>query len=78
MDHFLNVKCGEMGKAISVSSGCVEKILNYTWPGNVRQLENEIERMIVLSGESKIITPDLLSPTIQDFGNRNSNEESFD
>ena len=45
----------------------MEKILNYTL-GNVRQLENEIERMIVLSGESKIITPDLLSPTIQDFG----------
>ncbi len=71
IDHFLSVKCGEIGKVIKVlSSACLEKILNYSWPGNVRQLENEVERLVVLSGDNKIVTPDLLSPTILEFGSK--------
>lgn len=78
IDHFLNIKCGEVGKAIKVlSSACLEKILNYTWPGNVRQLENEVERLVVLSGDSKIITPDHLSPTILEFGITNKGEREL-
>jgi DNA-binding NtrC family response regulator len=29
------------------------------WPGNVRQLENEVERLVVLSGDAEIIPPEL-------------------
>ena len=29
------------------------------WPGNVRELENEIERLVVLSGDTEVIPPDL-------------------
>ena len=32
--------------------------------GNVRELENEIERLVVLVGEDRSIAPDLLSPRI--------------
>ncbi len=32
---------------------------NYQWPGNVRQLENAIERIVLLSGSSEV-TPDVL------------------
>jgi DNA-binding NtrC family response regulator len=32
---------------------------NYQWPGNVRQLENSIERIVLLSGNSEV-TPDVL------------------
>ena len=78
IDHFLSIKCGEIGKAIKVlSSACLEKILNYSWPGNVRQLENEVERLVVLSGDNKIVTPDLLSPTILEFGNRNVSDKDL-
>lgn len=28
---------------------CIEKLLRYSWPGNVRQLENFIERLVLLS-----------------------------
>ena len=35
----------------------------YSWPGNVRQLKNAIERMVVLTAESTL-TPDLLPPEI--------------
>ena len=78
IDHFLSVKCGEVGKVIKVlSSACLEKILNYSWPGNVRQLENEVERLVVLSGDNKIVTPDLLSPTILEFGNKIDNNKEL-
>src|SRR5438105_2681057 len=29
------------------------------WPGNIRELENEIERVVVLSGDAEVIPPDL-------------------
>lgn len=36
-------------------------LMNYHWPGNIRELENIIERMIILSGDDKITT-DFLPP----------------
>src|SRR6266849_5200080 len=29
------------------------------WPGNIRELENEIERLVVLSGDAEVIPPEL-------------------
>ena len=38
-------------------------LMEFPWPGNVRQLENMLEAAIVLSGEREILTPaDLLFP----------------
>ena len=69
MDHFLKRKCDEQGMPMKqFSKKCMEKMLDYAWPGNVRQLENEVERLVVLAGDDKNITPDLLSPQILDFG----------
>jgi two-component system response regulator HupR/HoxA len=45
----------------------MEKLFDYPWPGNIRELENEIERLIVLSGDDTRLNPDLLSPRIRDF-----------
>src|SRR5206468_2075376 len=39
----------------------------YPWPGNVRELENEIERLVVLAGDSQLIETALLSPRIRNF-----------
>lgn len=69
MDHFLKRKCDEQGMPMkNFAKKCMEKMLDYVWPGNVRQLENEVERLVVLAGDDKMITPDLLSPQILDFG----------
>ena len=40
--------------------------MNFSWPGNVRQLENEIERLCVLSGDDAEISDDFLSQVIKD------------
>jgi transcriptional regulator with PAS, ATPase and Fis domain len=42
-------------------------MLAYPWPGNVRELENEIERLVVLAGDSPAIGPELLSPRIRSW-----------
>ncbi|MCB0367104.1 MAG: sigma-54-dependent Fis family transcriptional regulator [Bdellovibrionaceae bacterium] len=41
------------------SSSAVEKLMNYRWDGNVRELENIIERVVVLSTKEIIDAPDL-------------------
>jgi len=40
----------------------------YPWPGNIRELHNEIQRMAVLCDGDTNLRPDLLSPLILDFG----------
>lgn len=42
----------------------LEKLYDYTWQGNVRELQNEMERLVVLSGIETKITADMLSPKI--------------
>lgn len=69
MDHFLKKRCDESGQAMKqMSKKTLEKLFDYPWPGNVREIENEIERLVVLSGDEKMITPDSLSPRILEHG----------
>jgi transcriptional regulator with GAF, ATPase, and Fis domain len=58
--HFLERFSGQMRKSITgFSQPCIEKILGYPWPGNIRELKNAVERAVVLS-TGPVITPDLL------------------
>ncbi len=45
----------------TVSPGLQQQFMNYDWPGNVRQLENLVKRMIVLGTEAPILK-DLQQP----------------
>ncbi len=48
-----------------LSADCAAQMLRYPWPGNVRELENEVERLVVLAGDSSTIGLELLSPRIR-------------
>jgi two-component system response regulator HupR/HoxA len=48
-----------------ISKRGMERLMDYDWPGNVRELENEIERLVVLAGESTAIEEELLSQRIK-------------
>ena len=55
VDYFIHEKCKMLHtKTKSISEQTMSAILQYDWPGNVRQLENLIERCVVLSGEKDI------------------------
>jgi DNA-binding NtrC family response regulator len=58
VDFFVDTYCAELktGRK-SVSSEALELLMNYPWKGNVRELENCIERAIILS-EGQVITPE--------------------
>jgi two-component system response regulator HupR/HoxA len=69
VDHFLARGCKEKGVPIkSVAKRALEKIFDYPWPGNIRELENEVERIIVLSGDEPRIAAELLSQRIREWG----------
>ena len=47
-----------------IDSQTMRALMNYNWPGNIRELENIVERMIILAGDEQITT-DLLPMQIQ-------------
>ncbi|HXZ37575.1 MAG TPA: sigma-54 dependent transcriptional regulator [Thermodesulfobacteriota bacterium] len=58
--YFLEKYSKELGKNVrSISSYVLDTLMNYTFPGNVRELENIIERSVALEG-SNIILPESL------------------
>ena len=66
MDHFINRFNKRLGKTIrSVSPAATKYLLAYHWPGNIRELENIIERAVVLSDDDQIL-PELLPPVLTD------------
>jgi len=61
-EYFLKKHCRTMGKNISkISFDVMEILKSHTWQGNIRELENVIERAVVLASNHEI-TPDLLPP----------------
>lgn len=71
VDFFLARGCKEKGiplKALAKRS--IEKVFDYPWPGNIRELENEMERLLVLAGEEPKIGADFLSARIKEWGEK--------
>ena len=65
IEYFLQKYSEENGKENSeISKEAMDKLLKYNYPGNVRELENIIERAVVLS-RSNIITETDLSMTVK-------------
>jgi two-component system response regulator AtoC len=42
-------------EVLKVSPRLMEMFLNYTWQGNVRELENNVKRLIILGNEAQLI-----------------------
>jgi two-component system, NtrC family, response regulator PilR len=59
-DHFLTKYAEQMGKHVSgISHSAMQWLVQYGWPGNIRELENVIERAVALEATPTILADSL-------------------
>ena len=59
-EHFLYRFSQETNKPIDqITRETIDELMLYEWPGNIRELENAIERAVVVSKSRKILPEDL-------------------
>jgi len=60
IQFFLKKYCTEMNKEIrAVEPGAMKMLSGYHWPGNIRELENAVERAVLMAEGDVITTEDL-------------------
>jgi two-component system response regulator PilR (NtrC family) len=71
-EHFLAKYSEQMGKSINaISRDALELMQKYDWPGNIRELENTIERAVALESTPTVL-PDSLPPQVRADSGRTS------
>jgi transcriptional regulator with PAS, ATPase and Fis domain len=74
-EHFLRVYSRQHGKnKLGITDEAMEYLERYSWPGNIRELENVIERAALLS-KNKFIGPDDLPNSIRQ--EQNQQQQTF-
>ena len=63
VNHFLK-KHTPNGTPPRLSAGALARIVAYPWPGNIRELENEIERMLVLAAGAQELSASMVSTRV--------------
>jgi formate hydrogenlyase transcriptional activator len=73
--HFVGKHSARMGKRIDVIPQETVKVLqNWSWPGNIRELENMIERMVILTKGRALAAPPAGLDVPQDVGDESLTE----
>lgn len=76
LHHFLDEMCRENGKPRLTLSKEAYKILeNYRWKGNIRELKNTVENMVVLSNSSIIEKDDIPNYIVESAKNSTDDED---
>ncbi|MFM6929382.1 MAG: sigma-54-dependent transcriptional regulator [Bdellovibrio sp.] len=76
LTHFMDIFNKTKGRGLTgIATDALEALVNYPWPGNIRELENLVERMTILKGQGAIEVSDLppkykmVKPVSIDSGN---------
>jgi formate hydrogenlyase transcriptional activator len=58
VEHFVEIYARRMGKQIDeISSQTMSELASYAWPGNIRELQNFIERSVILTSGNALKPP---------------------
>jgi two-component system nitrogen regulation response regulator NtrX len=61
--HFLKVLAPDASSIPKIAPATIAILTSYAWPGNVRQLRNLVEWLIIMH-PGKVIVPDMLPPEL--------------
>lgn len=74
VNHFIGQFNQVTGHAVEAPSGeIMEALLAYDWPGNIRELENLMERLVILKGQGTVDLGDLPHRIFQRFADGRPN-----
>lgn len=60
IEHFIASYCSDNGfRRMAISEAALQALQAYHWPGNIRELKNIIERLVIMSGSERIEKADL-------------------
>ena len=62
--HFIKKHWRGPGHPPRLSQSALARLVAYAWPGNIRELENEMERMLVLAGDAPELTASMVSTRV--------------
>jgi len=66
VSYYINHYSSRFGKkGITISPQTIDLLMVCNWEGNVRQLANEIQRIVARSVDNEVITPESLSPDLK-------------
>ena len=62
VNHFIQIHAPRQeGKLPQPSPAIAELLATYDWPGNIRELENEVKRMVAIKNGEAIVAADILT-----------------
>ncbi len=62
IEHFLAKYNRENNRKVRITGRVLQAMLNYDWPGNVREVENCVERMVIMTRRRLVLPEDLPLP----------------
>ena len=80
VEHFIKKYNAQMGKNyVGVSEEAMAILMDYEWKGNIRELQNIIERAVIFAEEEEIQAADigLVGPAIVSFSRANEDLQGF-
>jgi DNA-binding NtrC family response regulator len=78
INHFLKVYSRKYQKTkLRIKENEIEKLIEYPWPGNVRELQHAVERAVILSDSSWLVSTDFISNS-KDFDPTSPKVQSLD